>query len=78
MNEEVCECWGNQECHICYKALVDAFDVSYQIYKAAGLEDCLEAKEFMWDFYADRDRAKADEAFDNVIPDEFYLLKDSW
>lgn len=68
-----CHCIGNKECHICYAALCEAFDKAYKSLESIGMEDCLEAKEFMWDFYAQRDLNNAEEAFDDVVaPADFY------
>jgi hypothetical protein len=58
---------GNQECSECYAGLVDSFEESYQNLKTIGMESILEAKEFMWDYYAQRDRENADDA---ILPQE--------
>ncbi|MGE3320514.1 MAG: hypothetical protein AB7I18_14585 [Candidatus Berkiella sp.] len=39
-----------------------AFDKTYKEMKAQGMEDYLEAKEFMWDFFDKRDQENADNA----------------
>jgi len=63
-NEEKCKCIGNMECNICYAALEDFWNKEYARYKAGGFEHLLEAKEFMWDFYAQRDKENAEKAAD--------------
>ncbi len=52
----ICECRGNTHCAICWAALEAAWDVEYAKYKTIGMEDCLEAKEFMWEFFEKRDK----------------------
>jgi hypothetical protein len=63
-NEVKCRCIGNMECNICYAGLCNAWDKEYKRYQEIGMEDCLEAKEFMWDYYAQRDKENAEEATD--------------
>lgn len=55
----VCSCKGNAYCLICWGAMEDAFDKKYASLKAEGMEDYLEAKEFMWDFFEKRDKRKS-------------------
>ena len=62
-----CKCIGNQECIECYEGLRSEFDKSYKALEAIGMESILEAKEFMWDYYAERDRENADDA---ILPQE--------
>lgn len=52
----MCKCIGDMSCIICYTAMTEAFDKQYKKLKEIGMEDCLEAKEFMWEFYAQRDK----------------------
>lgn len=65
----MCKCIGNKECEICYAAFCAAWDKEYVRYKAAGMEDFLEAKEFMWDFVAQRDRENIENEIDAAIDD---------
>lgn len=51
----VCSCRGNTYCFICWGAMEHAFEKEYEELKAEGMEDYLEAKEFMWDFFDKRD-----------------------
>ena len=51
----VCKCKGNTHCFICWGAMEDAFEKEYAKLEAAGMEDNLEAKEFMWEFFEKRD-----------------------
>ncbi len=79
----VCRCIGNTECPICYLAMTTEFDSQYQSLKAIGMEDILEAKEFMWEFYAERDRNNIKiltEEIDDTkeFPAEIYNLGESW
>jgi hypothetical protein len=68
-----CHCIGNKECSICYDALCKAFDKAYESLKSIGMEDCLEAKEFMWDFYKQRDLDNMDLSITEIEgPAEFY------
>lgn len=62
--EMVCRCIGNTHCSICYEAMTTEFDRQYQELKKIGMEDCLEAKEFMWEFFAERDRQNMEDASD--------------
>jgi hypothetical protein len=62
-----CKCIGNTSCHICYAAMTDAFDKAYAKYKEIGMEDCIEAKEFMCDFFAERDKENAENINDNIM-----------
>lgn len=43
---------ANQHCLVCWGAMEAAYDKEYAKLKAGGMEDYLEAKEFMWDFFA--------------------------
>lgn len=52
---KVCNCEGNNYCFICWGAMEDAFDKEYAKLRACGMEDYIEAKEFMWDFFSKRD-----------------------
>lgn len=61
----MCKCIGNTQCSICKAALEKAFDEEYNKLKETGDEDLLEAKEFMWDFFAKRD----EENVEDVSPD---------
>ena len=45
-----------------------AFDKEYEALKAIGMEDCLEAKEFMWDFFAKRDESNVEDAIEESDP----------
>jgi hypothetical protein len=54
------------ECNICYAALTSFWDKEFARYKEAGLEDLLEAKEFMWDFYAQRDKENTENVTDEL------------
>jgi hypothetical protein len=40
--------------------MTDAFDKAYSRLKEIGMEDFIEAKEFMWDFFAERDKENAE------------------
>ena len=52
-----CRCVGNTECRVCYAAMRAAFYKQCQDLKDLGMEALVpEAKEFMWDFYANRDK----------------------
>jgi hypothetical protein len=46
---------------ICWGAMEAAFDKKYEEMKAEGMEDYLEAKEFMWEWFAKRDQNRADD-----------------
>ncbi len=52
---DVCKCQGNTYCFICWGAMETAFEAEYARLEKAGMEDYLEAKEFMWDFFKKRD-----------------------
>jgi len=65
------KCIGNTHCNICYAAMTAAFEEQYEKLKKIGMEDCLEAKEFMWDFYADRDKENMDEASSDGDPSQW-------
>ena len=65
----MCKCVGNKECSVCYLAMTTAFDKQYQALKAIGMEDCLEAKEFMWEFYAARDIANVEKDISDLDGD---------
>lgn len=67
----MCKCIGNQSCSICYTAMTVAFDKEYQKLKKIGMEDYLEAKEFMWEFYAARDNENAEELIGDGDPDQW-------
>lgn len=72
----MCKCFGNQECDTCYTAMVAAFNEAYSNLKKIGMEDSLEAKEFMWEFYAKRDSEKAESHWDEVRQNELESLQD--
>ena len=67
----MCTCIGNKECIICYAAMTAAFDEAYRNLKKIGMEDCLEAKEFMWEFYAKRDKENMEEASGDGDPSQW-------
>jgi hypothetical protein len=67
----MCKCLGNKTCLICWGAMEAAFDKKYQEMKAEGLEDYLEAKEFMWDFFAERDKENVDDATEESDPTQW-------
>ena len=50
----VCRCRGKTYCFICWGAMEVAFEKKYAELKEEGLEDYLEAKEFMWEFFEKR------------------------
>jgi hypothetical protein len=65
----MCNCIGNKECPVCYLAMTTAFDKQYQALKSIGMEGCLEAKEFMWEFYAARDSENIEKAANDQAGD---------
>lgn len=69
--EMICRCIGNKECPVCYEAMTAAFEKQYQELKKIGMEDCLEAKEFMWEFYAERDRQNMEDSSPNGDPSQW-------
>ena len=52
---DMCRCKGNTYCFICWGAMEAAYEKEYAELKKEGMEDYLEAKEFMWDFFERRD-----------------------
>jgi hypothetical protein len=58
---DICFCDDSNKhkaCVICWGALEAAWDKEYAKLKAEGMEDYLEAKEFMWDFFEKRDKKR--------------------
>ena len=45
-----------------------AYDKEYEKLKSEGMEDYLEAKEFMWDFFAKRDESNVEDATEESDP----------
>ena len=52
----MCRCAGHKSCLICWGAMEASYDKKYKEMEAEGMEDYLEAKEFMWDFFDKRDQ----------------------
>jgi len=62
-----CKCVGNTECRVCYAAMTAAFYKQREYLISIGMEACVpEAKEFMWDFYAERDKVNMEAMQDEL------------
>ena len=67
----ICRCIGNKHCPICYEAMTAAFEKQYEELKKIGMEDILEAKEFMWEFFAKRDKENMEDSVEDGDPSQW-------